>query len=362
MSVDIAITSACSQSPTLDRAGEVVAAELRQVALGDDAELRRQVLDEHRHEVRGEHDPQQEVAELRAALDVRGEVARVDVRDRGDERRAEHRERRTERALREHDLERAPRVRDRAALDDGRRDGLRTAEDAGLTGRASPVRARRRARAPRRRRGRRAARRTAAARSPRRRRPARSRARRGSGASPGRRRRRARTCPARPARARTGCGCRPARSSGRGSGSGSPCGSSVGLPSFAAMSSSSSSEMTCSSTSASACTSSQLMPRLSTRYSSSRRWWRMTSSATRRPWSVSRTPRYGSWTTRPSPVSFRSIPETEPGRTPSRSARAVVDTRLVRGLERVDGLDVVLDGGRQRRRAFAEVQACLNHS
>ena len=38
------------------------------------------------------------------------------------------------------------------------------------------------------------------------------------------------------------------------------------------------------------------------------------------------TPRYGSWTTRPSPVSFRSIPETEPGRTPSRSARAFVDT------------------------------------
>ena len=41
-----------------------------------------------------EHHPQQRVAELRAALDVGGEVARVDVGDRGHERRPEHRQRR----------------------------------------------------------------------------------------------------------------------------------------------------------------------------------------------------------------------------------------------------------------------------
>ena len=54
-------------------------------------------------------------------------------------------------------------------------------------------------------------------------------------------------------------------------GIGSPCGSWVGSPSLAAISSSSSSESTCSSTSASAWTRSQGTPRLSTRYSSSRR-------------------------------------------------------------------------------------------
>src|SRR5581483_6664669 len=37
----------------------------------------------------GEHRPEQQVAVLRPARDVGGEVARVDVRDRGDERRPE---------------------------------------------------------------------------------------------------------------------------------------------------------------------------------------------------------------------------------------------------------------------------------
>ena len=77
-----------------DRAGVVVAAQLRQVAVGDHPELRGEVLDQHRHQVRGEHDPEQEVAEAGAALDVRCEVARVDVRDGGDEGGPEHRERR----------------------------------------------------------------------------------------------------------------------------------------------------------------------------------------------------------------------------------------------------------------------------
>src|SRR6478736_2572916 len=54
-------------------------------------------------------------------------------------------------------------------------------------------------------------------------------------------------------------------------GIGSPCGSTVGFPSFAAINSSSSSESACSSTSASACTRSHGTPRLWTRYSSSSR-------------------------------------------------------------------------------------------
>ena len=71
-----------------------VAAHLGQAATGRDAELRRQVLDQHGHQVRGEDDPQQQVAVLGATGDVGGEVARVDVGDAGDERRAEQRQRR----------------------------------------------------------------------------------------------------------------------------------------------------------------------------------------------------------------------------------------------------------------------------
>src|SRR5207248_10298364 len=87
-------------------------------------ELRREVLDEHRHEVRGEDDPEQQVAVLGAALDVGGEVAGIHVCDRGDERRPEHREGRTEAALGEDGLERAEAagaVEDRCGVDGRRR-------------------------------------------------------------------------------------------------------------------------------------------------------------------------------------------------------------------------------------------------
>ena len=65
--------------------GEMLAAVLRQGEAGDDAELGREVLDEHGHGVRPEQDPEQAVAELRAAEDVGGEVAGIDVGDGGDE-------------------------------------------------------------------------------------------------------------------------------------------------------------------------------------------------------------------------------------------------------------------------------------
>jgi hypothetical protein len=71
---------------------EVLAAQLRQVVAGRDADLRRQVLDQHRHQVGPEQDPQQHVPVLAAARDVGGEVARVDVGDAGDERRAQQRQ------------------------------------------------------------------------------------------------------------------------------------------------------------------------------------------------------------------------------------------------------------------------------
>ena len=56
-SVAIAISSACTHRPQRDRPREVLAAQLRQVAPGRDADLRRQVLDQHRHQVRARAAP-----------------------------------------------------------------------------------------------------------------------------------------------------------------------------------------------------------------------------------------------------------------------------------------------------------------
>jgi hypothetical protein len=82
--------------PEADRPREALATQLGQVATGRDAHLGRQVLDEHRHQVGREQDPQQQVAVLGAARDVRREVARGDVGDVGDEGRAQQGERATE--------------------------------------------------------------------------------------------------------------------------------------------------------------------------------------------------------------------------------------------------------------------------
>ena len=75
--------------PDRDAPREAVTADLGEVAARGDPELRRERLDEHRHQVRDDDHPEQRVAVLRAARDVRGEVAGVDVGDRRDERGAE---------------------------------------------------------------------------------------------------------------------------------------------------------------------------------------------------------------------------------------------------------------------------------
>ena len=75
--------------PERHRPAKVVAAGLRQVAAGRDPQLRRERLHQHRHQVRGDDHPAEQVAVLRPAGNVRGEVARVDVGDRGDEGWAE---------------------------------------------------------------------------------------------------------------------------------------------------------------------------------------------------------------------------------------------------------------------------------
>jgi len=67
----------------------VIAADLGQVAPGGDAQLRRERLNEHGHQVAHQDDPEQEVTEAGAALDVGGEVARIDIGDARHERRPE---------------------------------------------------------------------------------------------------------------------------------------------------------------------------------------------------------------------------------------------------------------------------------
>ena len=91
MSVAIATSSAWIQRPIEVLRGNSCAAELGQVLAGRDPELRRLGLDDHPDQVRGEDDPEQQVAELGAGGDVRREVAGIDVGDRGDEGRAEER-------------------------------------------------------------------------------------------------------------------------------------------------------------------------------------------------------------------------------------------------------------------------------
>jgi hypothetical protein len=70
---------------------EPLAAHFGQVSAGRDPELRRQRLDQHRHQVRRDDHPDEREPELRPPGDVRREVPRVHVGDAGDERRPEKR-------------------------------------------------------------------------------------------------------------------------------------------------------------------------------------------------------------------------------------------------------------------------------
>ena len=90
-SVAMAIASACTHRPKVTGRGKCSrhsSGRLRPVAM---PVLADRYCIEHRHQVRGDDHPQQQVAVLGAAGDVRGEVARIDVGDGGDERRPEQR-------------------------------------------------------------------------------------------------------------------------------------------------------------------------------------------------------------------------------------------------------------------------------
>ena len=76
-----------------DRPRIVVAARLRQIASGGDAELERERLEQNRHQVRQQDDAEQGVAEARPAGQIGGPVARVHVADRHHVARAGERQR-----------------------------------------------------------------------------------------------------------------------------------------------------------------------------------------------------------------------------------------------------------------------------
>ena len=75
-----------------DPARVTFAAGLREVVPGDDAQLQREVLQEHGHDVGQHDDRQQPVAELRAAREVCCPVAGVHVADRHEQSRPEERQ------------------------------------------------------------------------------------------------------------------------------------------------------------------------------------------------------------------------------------------------------------------------------
>ena len=75
-----------------DRPRKLLAAHFGEVAAGDDAELGRERLEQHRDQIGEQHHPEQAVAVFRPGLDVGREVARVHVGDRGDDRRAGERQ------------------------------------------------------------------------------------------------------------------------------------------------------------------------------------------------------------------------------------------------------------------------------
>jgi hypothetical protein len=71
---------------------EMQAAQAGEAVAGDDAQFGRQRLEQHRQDVGQHDDPEQQIAELRAALDVGGEIAGVDIGDRGDDGGARERQ------------------------------------------------------------------------------------------------------------------------------------------------------------------------------------------------------------------------------------------------------------------------------
>ena len=65
--------------------GKLLAAQFGEIAAGDDAELRRQRLEQHRDDVGDQDDPEQVVIVFGAGLDVGREVAGIHIGDRGDD-------------------------------------------------------------------------------------------------------------------------------------------------------------------------------------------------------------------------------------------------------------------------------------
>ena len=349
--------------------GNVLAAQLGQVAAGGDADLGRQVLHEHRHQVRGDDHPHAAGSRTwrrrrcwwrscrgrrrRPRPRTRARAARARPRTRPRERSAAQRARRARGAEARRRRASARRVGGR------RRRSCRHLH----AHRARP--ARRRARARRRR--------SATNSGP----PngclsttssgarARCRARRGSAASPGRSRTRARTCRVAPGssvgQARASA---PPRSRGRASGSGRRAGRASGRRAWRRSAPRAPRRARARAPRPRRARGPTARRALSARYSSSSRWWRSTSSATRAPVGGELHAVVGLVRRRArARRACVTIAEAERGRdAQALGERGRGDGLAVARLERVDRLRVVLDGGGDasgRGLARLEIMACL---
>jgi len=77
----------CDPHADHERPRELFTAQFRQIAPGDDAELRRHGLEQHGDQVGDQHHPQQLIAVGRAGLDIGGEIAWVHITHRRHDRR-----------------------------------------------------------------------------------------------------------------------------------------------------------------------------------------------------------------------------------------------------------------------------------
>src|SRR5712692_10068367 len=75
-----------------DWSREMLAAQLGEIVASGNTELGREHLNEHGHQVACHNDPEQHITKACARLNIRREVARVDIGDTGDKRWAEERQ------------------------------------------------------------------------------------------------------------------------------------------------------------------------------------------------------------------------------------------------------------------------------
>ena len=89
MGHDIDTARSALELPIWATPTEVIAAVLWQCAPRSDTQFCRKILDEDGHRIRPQQHPEQLVAKTRSAIEVRAEIAWIDIGDAGNEGRSE---------------------------------------------------------------------------------------------------------------------------------------------------------------------------------------------------------------------------------------------------------------------------------